>query len=431
MPNVIVVGTQWGDEGKGKLVDLLTERAQLIIRFQGGNNAGHTLKVAGQKFIFHLIPSGILHQDKLCLIGNGVVVDPEVLITEMNKLESQGYPLSPARFLISERAHMIMPYHKGIDLAREKKKGNKAIGTTGRGIGPCYEDKAARVGIRVVDFLNPQLLREMLERNLEEKNFILSKLYGEDPIDLESVYKKCLGFAEVLRPFAANVSLVIAEALEQGKNLLLEGAQGTFLDIDHGTYPYVTSSNPVAGAVTAGAGLGPRHVDRVLGVVKAYTTRVGGGPFVTELSDDVGIWIQEKGAEFGSTTGRPRRCGWLDAVVLRDAVRLNSLSDLAVTKLDVLTGLPKIKICTGYRYRDPIMGSVRADLAIVGECVPCYEEFDGWQEDISSARTWNDLPAAAKLYLSAIEMFTGVKLSIVSVAAEREATIILRDVFTS
>ncbi|MBF0525383.1 MAG: adenylosuccinate synthase [Deltaproteobacteria bacterium] len=431
MPNVIVVGTQWGDEGKGKLVDLLTERAQLIIRFQGGNNAGHTLKVAGRKFIFHLIPSGILHQDKLCLIGNGVVVDPEVLITEMNKLESQGYPLSPSRFLISERAHLIMPYHKGIDLAREKKKGNNAIGTTGRGIGPCYEDKAARVGIRLVDFLNPQLLREMLERNLEEKNFILSKMYGEEPLDLDSVYKSCLGFADVLRPFAANVSLIIAEALDQGKNLLLEGAQGTFLDIDHGTYPYVTSSNPVAGAVTAGAGLGPRHVDRVLGVVKAYTTRVGGGPFVTELNDDFGVWMQEKGAEFGSTTGRPRRCGWLDAVVLRDAVRLNSLSDLAVTKLDVLTGLPKIKICTGYRYRDQIMGSVPADLSIMGECVPCYEEFEGWSEDISSARTWDDLPAAAKSYLSAIEKLTGVKLSIVSVAAEREATIILRDVFTS
>ncbi|MCD4755921.1 MAG: adenylosuccinate synthase, partial [Deltaproteobacteria bacterium] len=340
MSTLVVVGTQWGDEGKGKIVDILTEHADVIVRFQGGNNAGHTLVVDGEKFIFHLIPSGILNDDKLCLIGNGVVIDPSVFIQELEGLASRGRPVTADRLRLSPNAHLIMPYHKALDHAGEAAKAEgKKLGTTGRGIGPCYDDKIVRNGIKVADLLDPALFREKLEDNVKEKNFYLTKLLNADPLDPETIYGEFQDYAERLAPFIDNVSVLIDDALHKGKNVLFEGAQGTQLDVDHGTYPFVTSSNTVAGAACCGAGIGPSKIDRALGICKAYTTRVGAGPFPTELEDAVGDHLQEKGAEFGSTTGRRRRCGWLDGVVLRDAVRINGLDGLVITKLDVLSGL--------------------------------------------------------------------------------------------
>ena len=429
MANVIIVGTQWGDEGKGKVVDLLSQQADFIVRFQGGNNAGHTLVVNGKKHIFHLIPSGILHQDKKCMIGNGVVLDPGVLIQEMDHLEEAGLHVTPDNLLISLCTHVIMPYHRALDLARENRKGRTAIGTTGRGIGPCYEDKVGRGGIRVHDLLDSAVFSEKLARNLEEKNFLLRNFFDHEPLDPSAIMDEYLAYGERLRPFAGNVSLQLQKADAQGRNILFEGAQGTQLDIDHGTYPFVTSSNTVAGNACCGAGIGPTRIDSVLGVVKAYTTRVGGGPFPSELLGETGDHIRKVGGEFGATTGRPRRCGWLDMVVVNSAVRLNGLGGLVITKLDVLTGIPVLKIGVSYNCRGSRLDIVPAELAALEACEPVLEELPGWDEDIEKVRTWADLPKNAKKYLEAIEQISGVPIRIISIGPSRDATIILKDPF--
>ena len=431
MPNTVVVGTQWGDEGKGKIVDLLTAEADLVVRFQGGNNAGHTLVVKGKKFIFHLIPSGILYKGKKCLIGNGVVVDPGVLLEEIEELARAGIEVGPERLGLSEKAHIIMPYHKAVDLAREEAKGKEKIGTTGRGIGPCYEDKAGRTGIRAIDLTEPETLKKKVETCLKEKNFYLERFLAGKALDAKAVLAEVLGFGEKLSPFLCDVSLELEKALQEGRNVLFEGAQGTHLDIDHGTYPFVTSSNPVAGAACAGAGIGPGQLHHIVGVVKAYTTRVGAGPFVTELTDETGDFIQERGMEFGATTGRRRRCGWLDVVVLRDSARFNGLNSLAITKLDVLTGLETLRVCIGYELEGRRIPSRPASLERFAECVPIYRELPGWQGDISGIRRLENLPVQARAYLDLIQEETGVPLSIISVGAGREETIMIRNPFGS
>ncbi len=429
MANVVIIGTQWGDEGKGKIVDLLTEKADYVVRFQGGNNAGHTLVVNGKKFIFHLVPSGILHPGKLCMIGNGVVLDPSVLIQELDELEQAGIAISPANLLISRYTHVIMPYHRAMDAAREAKKGAGKIGTTGRGIGPCYEDKVCRTGVRVHDLFDEKKLREKLEVNLEEKNFLLKQFFRADILSLEAIAEEYLEYGRRLKPFAENVSERLYAADRQGKNILFEGAQGTHLDVDHGTYPFVTSSNTVAGNACCGSGIGPTRIDRVVGVVKAYTTRVGGGPFATELLDATGERIQQVGGEYGATTGRPRRCGWLDMVVVNTSVRLNGLSGLAMTKLDVLTGIPMLKIAVRYRCGHEELSAVPPELAALEACEPVCEEFPGWEEDIRQVRRFDDLPENTKRYLKAVEEISGVPLEIVSVGPGRDETILIRHPF--
>jgi len=429
MSNVVVVGTQWGDEGKGKVVDLLTSRADMVVRFQGGNNAGHTLVVNGKETICHLIPSGILHEGKKCLIGNGVVVDPEVLLEEINTLTEKGIHISPQRLSLSEKAHLIMPYHKAIDLAREEAKGKHKLGTTGRGIGPCYEDKVGRTGIRALDLIESETLEEKIRSNLKEKNFFLSQFLDAEPLEVRPIVDQYLSMAEILGPYITDVSSEIDKAIRSGEKVLFEGAQGTHLDIDHGTYPFVTSSNPVSGAVCAGAGVGPDKLHHIIGIIKAYTTRVGAGPFPTELLDETGDYIQEKGAEFGATTGRRRRCGWLDLVMMRDSIRLNGLSSFSVTKLDVLTGLEKIKICVAYDLQGKRIDYKPASLKKLDQCTPIYEEMTGWKEDISSARHIDQLPQEARIYLERIEQITGVPFSIISVGPVREQTIELKNPF--
>jgi len=429
MPNVVIIGTQWGDEGKGKIVDLLTDKADYVIRFQGGNNAGHTLVVKGKKFILHLIPSGILHPGKVCAIGNGVVIDPAVLIQEIDRLIGHGISVSPDNLIISRYAHIIMPYHRALDIARENKKGKSKIGTTGRGIGPCYEDKVVRSGIRTHDLFNEITLAEKIEMNLEEKNFMLQNFFGEQPLDGKAILDEYLAYGERLAPFAENVSERLQSADRLGKKLLFEGAQGTHLDIDHGTYPFVTSSNTVAGNACCGSGVGPDRIHQVLGVVKAYTTRVGGGPFPSELLDETGEKLQQVGGEFGSTTGRPRRCGWLDMVVLKNSARLNGLAGLAITKLDVLTGLPTLKIAVGYQCGPLRLDTVPPELGALEACVPIYEELPGWEEDLRDIRKLSDLPENTQHYLRRIEDLAGIPLVIVSVGPGRDETIVLRDPF--
>lgn len=425
MPCMVVIGTQWGDEGKGKVVDLLTEKVRAIARFQGGNNAGHTLVVEGEKYIFHLIPSGVLYPDKVCFIGNGVVVDPEVLLEEMASLAERNIAAGPDKLRLSERAHLIMPYHKALDLAREKAKGKEAIGTTGRGIGPCYEDKASRVGIRAVDLGEPEVLRQKIEANLAEKNFMLDKYHQTETLDPEPMIEQYLTYGEKLAPFICDAALELHQIMSQGHSVLCEGAQGTHLDIDHGTYPFVTSSNPVAGSVCAGAGVGVTNIDKVMGVVKAYTTRVGGGPFLTELEDENGRWMQEKGVEFGATTGRPRRCGWLDTVVVSTSARLSGITGLCVTKLDVLTGLEQLKVCVGYELDGERIEAMPASLTKLGRCQPIYETFEGWDQDITGVRSLGDLPATCRTYLDAMAELTATPLSLISVGPGREQTIVL------
>jgi len=430
MSNTVVVGTQWGDEGKGKVVDLLTAQADLVVRFQGGNNAGHTLVVEGKQFIFHIIPSGILYKDKKCLIGNGLVVDPQVLLEEIANLKEKGFEVGPERLSLSEKAHLIMPYHRAIDLAREVAKGRTKIGTTGRGIGPCYEDKAGRVGVRAVDLTEPETLEEKIRTNLKEKNFYLTQFLGAEPLDERDIIEEYLDMGERLKPFITDVSVEMEQALKKGGKILFEGAQGAHLDIDHGTYPFVTSSNPVAGAVCAGAGIGPNQLHHVLGIVKAYTTRVGAGPFVTELTDETGDYIQERGKEFGATTGRRRRCGWLDLVVVRDSARLNGLNSFAITKLDILTGLETLKICVGYELDGKRVDHRPASLKKMALCIPVYKELPGWQEDIRGAKKLDQLPAQARAYVEAIEEITEVPVSIISVGPGREETIMVQDPFS-
>jgi len=426
MANIVVVGTQWGDEGKGKVVDLLTADVEFVVRFQGGNNAGHTLEVDGRQFIFHLVPSGILYEDKKCLIGNGLVVDPEVLLAEMEGLKKAGIMVGPQRLSLSEKAHMIMPYHKALDLAREKAKGKDKIGTTGRGIGPCYEDKVTRTGIRAIDLTEPDVLEEKIRANLKEKNFLLEKFLGASPLKARPILDQYLVMGQKLAPYISDVSVELDQAAKSGKAILFEGAQGTHLDIDHGTYPFVTSSNPVASTACSGAGVGPKQIHHVLGIVKAYTTRVGAGPFVTELDDETGNFIQEKGKEFGATTGRRRRCGWLDLVIVGDSVRLNSLDSMAITKLDVLTGLDTLKVCVGYEIDGRILHQRPASLRKTALCKPVYKEMGGWKEDISTVREKKDLPKATLDYLSAIEEITGIPISVISVGPGRDDTIVVK-----
>jgi adenylosuccinate synthase len=423
--NVVIVGTQWGDEGKGKIVDLLAEHAHMVVRFQGGNNAGHTMVVGGEQFICHLIPSGIL-QDKTCIIGNGVVVDPAVLLEEVDNLKSRGIDIAEDRLMISERAHLIMPYHRSVDQAREQFKGDKKIGTTGRGIGPAYEDKATRRGIRFVDLLDPAVFAEKVHTILDEKNFYLKNYLSAASLDAQEIIDQYLIYAQRLAPHVANVSLIINEAIKNGQHVMFEGAQGTHLDIDHGTYPFVTSSNTVAGNACCGSGVGPKRIDEVIGIVKAYTTRVGAGPFPSELFDDIGEQIQEKGAEFGATTGRRRRCGWLDTVILKNAVRLNGLTGLAITKLDVLDGLESVKICTAYEYQGEIIKDFPASLDVLADCKPVYETLPGWPEDISSMRKLEDFPANTRSYLDRMAELAETEIDIVSVGPDRDQTIVLK-----
>ena len=430
MSSVVIVGTQWGDEGKGKIVDLLTRSADYVVRFQGGNNAGHTLVVNKQQYIFHIIPSGILYEDKTCMIGNGVIIDPAILLQEIDSLAEKGLPVTPERLMISENAHLIMEYHRRLDQAQEASLAkDKKIGTTGRGIGPCYVDKVGRVGIKIGDLLDEQILRDKLSAALEEKNFLLTEKFGEQPVLFDSVLANLLDYAEKLAPFVGNVSVELDLARTRGENILFEGAQGTQLDIDHGTYPFVTSSNTVAGNACNGAGFGPTHIDSVIGILKAYTTRVGEGPFPTELHDETGEQLQRKGGEFGATTGRKRRCGWLDGVVASDAVRLNGLTGLAITKLDVLSGQTRIKMATSYKLDERSLSAMPANVKDAGRVEPVYEEMSGWQSEINEITSYDDLPFEARDYVKRIEDFTGVEAVIVSVGPDRDETLLLKDPF--
>ncbi len=428
MTNTVVVGTQWGDEGKGKIVDLLSEHADCVVRFQGGNNAGHTMVVNGKEIISHLIPSGII-QAKKCFIGNGVVVDPFVLLDEIDYLTDNNIDVSPEMLQVSNRAHIIMPYHQEIDKAREVKKGKNKIGTTGRGIGPCYEDKATRRGIRFCDLIDLELFKEKVTTLMEEKNFYLEHYFKADTMDPQLVIDQFMAIRDRLLPYIADVSVTLFENINQGKTVLFEGAQGTHLDIEHGTYPFVTSSSTVSGNAANGSGVGPGQLNEIIGIVKAYTTRVGAGPFPTELFDDIGEIIQKTGAEFGATTGRKRRCGWLDMVVLRNAARLNSLTGLAITKLDVLDDLDEIKICTGYEYDGKVIENFPPEIKILEKCTPIYESHPGWKENTSGTTEYDKLPEKAKAYLDRVTELANVTIKIVSVGPGREATIIKESIF--
>lgn len=427
MSAVVVIGTQWGDEGKGKIVDYLAEQADVVVRYQGGNNAGHTVVVQGEEFKLHLIPSGILYADKTCIIGNGVVVDPKVLLEELAYLAER--KVKTGKLLISSNAHVIMPYHRLLDELEEEARGEFKIGTTKRGIGPAYMDKTARTGIRMVDLLDAEEFAAKLKRNLAEKNNLLVKIYGRKPLDYESIYQEYMGYAEKLRSYVTDSSLTVDGAIKTGEKVLFEGAQGTLLDLDHGTYPYVTSSNPTAGGACIGAGVGPIQINKVVGVIKAYTTRVGEGPFPTELLDEMGEQMRQAGFEFGTTTGRARRCGWFDAVIGRYAVRVSGISDFALMKLDVLSGIEKVKICVGYRVGEEVIYEFPQSQKVFSACEPVYEEMTGWQEDITSARSFEDLPEAAQAYVRRIEELTETKVTLIAVGPGREQTIVRGEIF--
>ncbi|HXF93741.1 MAG TPA: adenylosuccinate synthase [Nitrospiraceae bacterium] len=429
MGNLVVVGTQWGDEGKGKIVDILARDADVVVRYQGGSNAGHTVVNQRATFVFHLIPSGILYRGTLCIIGNGVVVDPEALIAEMDRLQAKGVKIGK-NFVISQRAHLILPYHKAIEKASEQSRGSRRIGTTGRGIGPSYADKMARIGIRVGDLLNPSLFRRKLEENLVEINWFLERLYKVDGFQLEKVFQQYMGYAERLKGYIADTVTLLNKAIDEKRTVLFEGAQGTHLDVDFGTYPYVTSSSAVAGGACTGTGVGPTKIDAVLGVTKAYTTRVGSGPFPTELTDAVGSGLQERGKEFGATTGRPRRCGWFDGVLVRYATKVNGLASLAVTKLDVLDGCKELRVCTGYRHEGRLYREMPADLQVLTECQPVYETLRGWSSPTTGMTSYKKLPAEAKRYLNRVEELAGCPIDIISTGSKRDQTIILRNPLT-
>lgn len=427
MAAVVLIGSQWGDEGKGKVTDFLAEKADLVVRYQGGNNAGHTVVVNGEEFKLHLIPSGILYQGKTCIIGNGVVVDPKVLLEELDYLA--GRNVKTGKLLISSNAHVIMPYHRLLDALEEEARGEHKIGTTKRGIGPAYMDKSSRIGIRVIDLLDSEEFEAKLKRNLIEKNNLLTKVYGVEPLAFEGIYTEYCAYADRIRTFVTDSSLVIDQSLKAGERVLFEGAQGTLLDLDHGTYPYVTSSHPIAGGACIGAGVGPTRIDRVVGVVKAYTTRVGEGPFPTELLDETGERMREVGHEFGTTTGRARRCGWFDAVIARYAVRVSGISDFALMKLDVLSGLDKIKVCVGYRVNGEVIYEFPQSQKTFTASEPVYEELQGWQEDITGVTRYEDLPKAAQEYISRIEALTETQVTIVAVGPGREQTIVRGEIF--
>ncbi|GAB4288467.1 MAG: adenylosuccinate synthase [Oscillatoriaceae cyanobacterium] len=425
MANVVVIGAQWGDEGKGKITDLLSKSADVVVRYQGGVNAGHTVVVNDQTFKLHLIPSGILYPDTECIIGSGTVIDPQTLIQELDQLEA--LQISTRNLMVSQTAHVTMPYHRLIDMAAEERRGNQKIGTTGRGIGPTYADKSERTGIRIQDLMDPERLRERLEWTINYKNAILEKLYDLPPLDAREVIADYIGYADRLRPHVVDASLKIYEAIRQRRNILFEGAQGTLLDLDHGTYPYVTSSNPVAGGACVGAGVGPTCIDRVIGVAKAYTTRVGEGPFPTEQTDEVGELLSSRGAEFGTTTGRKRRCGWFDAVIGRYAVRINGLDCLAITKLDVLDEVEEIKVCVAYEMDGQEVKEFPSSSQEFARCRPIYETKPGWKTSTSHCRNLEDLPQAALDYLKFLAELMEVPIAIVSLGADRDQTIIVED----
>lgn len=430
MSNLVVIGTQWGDEGKGKIIDLLSEYADSIVRFQGGNNAGHTMVVDGEEVISHLLPCGILHPEKLCIIGNGVVIDPAILLDEIKEVQKRGYFSDESKLLISKFAHLIMPYHKRIDIGREKLRGKSKIGTTGRGIGPAYEDKVARTGIRVIDFGNPEFFRKKLEFNLREKNFYLKGMLKEAEFELDEIYDEYLEYGQKIKKYITDVSQIIDKEIKLGKNILFEGAQGTHLDIDHGTYPYVTSSNTLAGNVCCGAGIGPTKIDSTIGISKSYTTRVGEGPFPTEIFGEIGKKLRQEGAEFGATTGRPRRCGWFDAALMRHSIRVNGLAGIVLTKLDVLSNLDNIKICRGYKYKGKEFKEIPPQIESLEECEPIYENMEGWKEDIGHIKEFSALSTNVKKYVRKIEELIGVEVIMISVGASRERTIILKNPFS-
>jgi adenylosuccinate synthase len=428
MPNVVVVGLQWGDEGKGKIVDFLSEKADIVARYQGGHNAGHTVVINNEKFILHLIPSGILYKGKTCLIGNGVVVDPAALIEEINGLKERGVEINRNLYL-SKSAHLIMPYHVALDRENERLRGAKSIGTTGRGIGPSYCDKIGRVGIRVADLLQPSIFQEKLKANLFYVNYLLENLYKATPFKIEEIYDEYMGYAVKLAEYIADTDIIINKTISEKGNVLFEGAQGTLLDIDHGTYPFVTSSNAIAGGACTGLGVGPTKISGVLGIVKAYTTRVGSGPFPTEIKDALGDKLRERGGEYGATTGRPRRCGWLDMVVLRHSARINGITGIAVTKLDILDGLDIIRICSSYRHNGKVYEEFPKEINIFEECEPVYEEIQGWSTNTCGIRDFSKLPKAAKAYIRKIEKLLGVKAHLISTGQRRDELILLKNQF--
>lgn len=427
MSSVVVIGTQWGDEGKGKIVDYLAEKADVVVRYAGGHNAGHTVVVNGQTFKLQLLPSGILYKDKICVIGNGVVVDPGVLLKEIKGMRDKGVDIADLK--ISNRAHVVMPYHRLLDEVEEDYRGDRKIGTTKRGIGPCYMDKDARVGIRMVDLMDEKEFVEKLETNLEAKNHLLKMVYGVEGFEVQAVKEEYLKYADALRPYVVDTAAVLYESMNSGKKILFEGAQATMLDLDHGTYPYVTSSHPIAGGACIGAGVGPTKINRVIGVVKAYSTRVGEGPFPTELLDETGNHIREAGYEYGTVTGRPRRCGWLDACVVRYAGYVSGLEYMAITRLDVLDKLKTLKMCVGYRYNGKLLNELPASLKVLAQVEPVYEEFPGWETDITGIRNYEELPENARRYVERLSDVTGVKIGIISVGPSRDQTIILDNIF--
>lgn len=424
MPAIVIVGAQWGDEGKGKITDLLAGEMDIVARYNGGDNAGHTVVIGGETFRHRLVPSGAHYPHVTCLLGSGMVINPKTLLKEMDELAARGVDVSPARLKLDGRAHLIMPYHIALDGAAEARRGKKALGTTRRGIGPTYADKAARSGLRVQDMLlGEELFAQRVREAVEDKNVVLEKVYGQPPLDAEAVAEEYVGYARRLTPYVADVSLILDKALRAGKRVLCEGAQGTLLGLEHGTYPYVTSSYPTVGGALVGLGIGPGHIERVIGVAKAYQTRVGTGPFPTELADEVGDHLVEVGHEYGTVTRRRRRTGWLDAVALRYAVRVNGLTELVITKLDVLSGLDPVKICVAYAHRGRRLEHFPTSAAVLAECEPIYEEHPGWGEDIRGARSLDDLPPAARDYVRRIEELAGVPVTIISVGPEREQTI--------
>lgn len=428
MKGSVIIGAQWGDEGKGKITDFLASKADVVVRYQGGNNAGHTVEVEDKQYKLHLIPSGILNDNALCVIGDGVVIDPEALINEIMYLENEGVSVNPDKLVISDRAHLIMPYHKLIDSLSEKSKGKDDIGTTGKGIGPCYADKHERSGIRMCDLLHHDTFKEKLNANVSTKNKIIKALYEGEELNSSEIYAKYMEYAETIEKFVRDTTVVLYNSLKAGKRVLFEGAQGTLLDIDYGTYPFVTSSHPISGGVCVGAGVGPTAITTAVGVCKAYTTRVGKGPFPTELENELGDYIRERGFEYGTTTGRARRCGWLDLVIVKYGARLSGLTDLAITKLDTLSGMDKLMVCTGYELDGKVIDYFPASLEDLARCKPVYEEMDGWDDSVQHAKSFDELHENAKKYLRRIEEYTETRISIVSVGPNREQTIVVNNI---
>lgn len=429
MPNVVVIGAQWGDEGKGRIVDLISEKVDIIARYQGGNNAGHTIVIGDEKIVLHHLPSGILREGKVSVIGNGVVIDPKVLLEEIEGLRAAGHKADRENLKISDRAHVIMPYHREIDKGREECRENTRIGTTGRGIGPVYEDKAARRGIKVSDLIDKETLEKRLRDVLSDRNLYITKVLGKEPLNFEDILEQYSIYGKELKEFTCDVSKLLNDSITDGKSVLFEGAQGALLDIDFGTYPYVTSSSASSGGACTGTGVSPTRIDSVLGIAKAYTTRVGEGPFPSEISGDTEERLRELGGEYGATTGRSRRCGWFDAFAIKYASMINGISHIALTKLDVLSGFEKINICTAYRYKGEVLSDYPSNNHMLSECEPVYKELEGWKEDISDVKDLSELPAQARDYLDAIEEFSGVPLYAVSLGASREKILFLKEIF--